>query len=94
MEESLLLYLSLELAKSKFRGQLAQGSQTASQRAERRVQLRGLGLKDNHDKESDLKLDLFNSKDLKEIAEKHLKNPLLSLCGPTDTINKLAKIWN
>ena len=83
----------LELTKSKFCGQIAHGSQTIGQRAERRVQLRWLNLGDDFDNESIRKIESITSQDLQLVANKHLTAPLLSLCGPEETIQKLSISW-
>ena len=84
----------LILARAKFKGQIAHGSQTVSQRAERKAQLRGLRLGDDYDSESLKEIDLITSKDLQNTASRYLTEPLLSLCGPKEAIKKLEKAWN
>lgn len=84
----------LKLAKAKFRGQLAHGSQTTGQRAERRAQLRGLNLPDDHDKTCLNHLDQLGANDLRDAARRHLQCPQLSLCGPLDTLESLEKQWS
>ena len=86
--------VDLNLAKAKFRGQLAHGSQTTGQRAERRAQLRGLNLPDDHDQSCLSQLDLLKAGDLRDAACRHLQSPQLSLCGPTQTLSTLEKRWN
>jgi predicted Zn-dependent peptidase len=83
----------LNLARAKFRGQLAHGSQTTGQRAERRAQLRGLGLPDNHDHRCMEVLETLDGTALRLAASRHLANPLLSLCGPKSAIDSLADRW-
>ena len=83
----------LELAMAKFRGQLAHASQTTGQRAERRAQLRGLGLPDDHDRRCLDQLDNLTGVDLRTAARQHLKKPTLSLCGPSSTLNRLESVW-
>ncbi len=83
----------LALTKAKFRGQIAHGSQTVGQRAERRAQLRWLQLGDDYDIKSLQSINSITSNDLQNIARIHLTKPLLSLCGPQQTINKLSKTW-
>ncbi len=84
----------LRLAKAKFYGQLAHSSQTVGQRAERKAHLIGLGLDEKHDEESLQMLNKVTSDQLLTSARKHLKNPLLSLCGPEDSLIKLSKVWS
>ena len=83
----------LNLARAKFRGQLAHASQTTGQRAERRAQLRGLGLPDNHDHRCMEVLETLDGKALRLAASRHLANPLLSLGGPKSAIESLADRW-
>ena len=83
----------LDLAMAKFRGQLAHASQTTGQRAERRAQLRGLGLPDDHDRRCLDQLDNLTGVDLRTAARQHLKKPTLSLCGPSSTLNRLESVW-
>tara|TARA_Y100001968_G_scaffold41189_3_gene31294 strand:- start:1965 stop:3245 length:1281 start_codon:yes stop_codon:yes gene_type:complete len=83
----------LILAKAKYRSQLAHASQTVSQRTERKAHLLGLKLPLNHDQENIKKIESITAEDLQNAANKHLYNPLLSLCGPKHTINKLANKW-
>ena len=83
----------LHLAAAKFRGHLAHASQTTGQRAERRAQLRGLGLPDQHDQQCLQKLETLQSGDLLAAAQRHLQKPQLSLCGPSDTLAKLERLW-
>ena len=86
--------IDLKLASAKFRGQLAHSSQTTGQRAERRAQLRGLNLPDDHDKRCLMQLDQLQAIDLKDAACRHLQTPQLSLCGPSKTLSSLEKQWN
>ena len=86
--------VDLNLAKAKFRGQLAHGSQTTGQRAERRAQLRGLNLPDDHDQSCLSQLDQLRAGDLRDAACRHLQSPQLSLCGPSQTLATLEKRWN
>ena len=95
-EELLTLVIEqgdLDLAKAKVRGQLAHASQTTGQRAERRAQIRALGLPDDHDRRSLDELDQLNGSALRTAACRHLQSPSLSLCGPESTINGLESIW-
>ena len=95
-EELLTLVIEqgdLDLAKAKVRGQLAHSSQTTGQRAERRAQIRALGLPDDHDRRSLDELDQLNGSELRTAACRHLQSPALSLCGPESTINNLESVW-
>ncbi len=92
--EQTLKTSDLNLACAKFRGQLAHASQTTGQRAERRAQLRGLALPDDHDQRCMEALETLDGPALRVAASLHLTNPLLSLCGPGSTIEPLAERWN
>ena len=83
----------IELARAKFHGQLAHGAQTTGQRAERRAQLRGLGLPGNYDQHSLETIKNLDGSALQKAAQRHLKMPLLSLCGPETSLQILAKDW-
>ena len=91
--EHTLVSADLNLARAKLRGQLAHASQTTGQRAERRAQLRGLGLPDNHDHSCMEALETLDGTALRMAASRHLVNPLLSLCGPQSAIESLADRW-
>ena len=92
--DSTISDIDLNLAKAKFRGQLAHGSQTTGQRAERRAQLRGLHLPDDHDQRCLNQLEQLRACDLRNAAQHHLRKPQLSLCGPADTLEALETQWN
>ena len=85
---------SLALAKAKYQSQIAHASQTVGQRAERKAHLLGLNLPLNHDQENLKRIESITSEDLQIAAEKHLKKPLLSLCGPQQAINDIAQEWS
>lgn len=91
--EHTLVSADLNLARAKFRGQLAHASQTTGQRAERRAQLRGLGLPDNHDHRCMEAMESLDGTALRLAASRHLADPLLSLCGPQAAIESLADRW-
>ena len=84
----------LDLAKCKYLGQMAHGRQTSSQRAERRVQLRGLGLQNDHDDRCRQAVESLTSTDLIRVAQEHLQAPRLSLCGPSDRLTALERVWS
>ena len=92
--EQTLQTADLNLACAKFRGHLAHASQTTGQRAERRAQLRGLGLSDDHDQRCMEALDTLDGPALRVAASRHLTTPLLSLCGPESAVEPLAERWN
>ena len=83
----------ISLARAKFRGQLAHASQTTGQRAERRAQLRGLGLPDDYDHRCMEALEGLDGSALRLAASRHLMQPLLSLCGPKSSVESLADRW-
>ena len=83
----------LQLARVKVRGQLAHGSQTTGQRAERRAQLRGLGLPDDYDQRSLAMMDALDANAVQDAAQRHLGHPLLSLCGPETSLRALGDQW-
>jgi zinc protease len=83
----------MALAAAKIRGQIAHATQTSGQRAERRAQLRALGLADDHDQTSLESLATLEPEQLRRAAERHLHRPLLSLCGRGAVIDSLATGW-
>ncbi|GCE65323.1 insulinase family protein [cyanobiont of Ornithocercus magnificus] len=83
----------LDLARAKFRGHIAHARQTCSQRAERLVHLRGLGLPDDFDTRCLKLLPSVTSADLQAAAYQHLNRPLLSLCGPEKCLETLGQQW-
>ena len=83
----------LALARTKVRGQLAHASQTTGQRAERRAQLRGLGLPDDHDSRCLEAMDTLDARTIQAIAHEHLRQPQLSLCGPDPALKTLEMLW-
>ena len=85
---------ALNLAKAKYRSQIAHASQTVGQRAERKAHLLGINLPSNHHEESIRTIDSLTSKELQDAANKYLQKPLLSLCGPNKSIKTLAELWN
>ena len=64
-----------------------------SHRAERKARLSALQLEDNFAIECVEKIKLITSKDLQLAANKYLNKPILSLCGPRNTIMALSNIW-
>ena len=84
----------LTLARAKFRGQVAHGLQTCSQRAERAAHRRGLGLSDDHDHRSLERMESLQPQELMEAAQRWLQTPHLSLCGPADALKRLEDHWS
>ena len=83
----------LNLARAKFRGQMAHARQTSAQLAERRVVLRGLGLPDDHDQQCLERLGELDGAELQRVAATRLNQPRLSLCGPASTLADLERQW-
>ena len=83
----------MDLTRAKYRGQMAHGSQTASQRAERSAQLHGLELPDDHDHRCLHRLESLTPADLRQAARRWLNQPQLSLCGPASTLERLVCLW-
>ena len=84
---------ALELARAKYIGQLAQGLQTCSQRAERRVQLKAQGLPDDHDQRCVEALAGLTPTDVRQAAQRWLGEPRLSLCGTSAALEQLGRRW-
>ena len=61
--------------------------------AERRAKLRGLGLPGNYDQHSLERIKNLDGGALQKAAQRHLRMPLLSLCGPENSLQTLAKDW-
>ena len=83
----------LKLAKAKLKGNYAHNSQTISQRAERKAQLLGYNMDEDHDSKCIKRIDSITSQEINRAAQKHLRNPCLSLCGPKSSIDELALNW-
>ena len=83
----------LDLIKIKYRGQIAHSLQSISQRAEHKAHLLGIGLSKDHDKEILQRLESITSKEIKDAANRYLKNPLLSVCSNKEVIRKIVKDW-
>ena len=83
----------LDLVKIKYRGQIAHSLQSISQRAEHKAHLLGIGLSKDHDKEILQRLESITSKEIKDAANRYLKNPLLSVCSNKEVIRNIVKDW-
>ncbi|AIQ96923.1 pitrilysin family protein [Prochlorococcus sp. MIT 0801] len=83
----------LYLVKMKYRGQMAHSLQSISQRAEHKAHLLGIGLTKDHDKEILKRLESITSKEIKDAANRYLKNPFLSVCSNKEVIRKIVKDW-
>ncbi len=84
----------LELVKIKYRGQMAHSLQSISQRAEHKAHLLGIGLTKDHDQKILSRLENITSKEIKDAANKYLKDPLLSVCSNEETIRKIKTHWH
>ena len=84
----------LELIKIKYRGQIAHSLQSISQRAQHKAHILGIGLTKDHDKEIQLRIENISAKEIREAANKYLKNPSLSICSNKYVIKKITKAWN
>ncbi len=94
LKDKVLTNEDLSLAKAKFAGQMAHSKQTTSQRAERKAQLRGMNLPDDYDMTSLKEIKSIQPMGLRDIAIQYLRKPLLSLCGPKASLEKLSKYWD
>ena len=83
----------LDLAISKYKGQIAHSIQTASQRAEKNAYLKGFNLPKDHQESLIGRLDLATKDRMQETALNFFKRPLISLCGREKTLNKLKEKW-
>ncbi len=93
LREQPLSEAALELARAKYIGQLAQGLQTCSQRAERRVQLKAQGLPEDHDQRCVDALTGLTPSDIRNAAARWLGDPRLSLCGTAGALQQLERRW-
>ena len=94
LSEQPLSEAALELARAKYIGQLAQGLQTCSQRAERRVQLKAQGLPDDHGQRCVRALAELTPTDVLHAAQRWLREPRLSLCGTSAALKQLERRWD
>ncbi len=83
----------LSLTKRKFIGQMAHSVQSISQQAERKAHILGMGLSINYESEILARLKEISSQELLKEARIYLKNPLLSICGNKQVVNKIEKEW-
>ena len=93
LREGLLGQAELALARAKFIGQMAHAGQTCSQRAERNVQLCGLGLPQDFDQQCQSSLESLDAEALRQVADRWLHRPSLSLCGPRQSLETLSRLW-
>ena len=92
--DTVIAQSDLDLAKAKVKGQWAHASQTTGQRAERRAQLCALGLPEDHDRRCLEQLDGLSGSALQAVAQTHLRQPILSLCGPASSLSMLQSVWD
>ena len=81
----------LRLAKAKLKGNFAYNSQTIGQRIERKAMLLGYRMNISHDNECLARINEITSSDIQITANRFLKKPKLSLCGPPDSVYKIAE---
>ncbi len=93
LSERTITEQALSLAKAKFKGLIAHSSQTSGQRAERKAQLKAFGLPLDYDLKSLQLINSLSSNELQTVAQRHLMNPLLSLCGTSKALKKLKSFW-
>ena len=93
LSQTSLSQADLTLARAKFIGQMAQARQTCSQRAERRVQLRAMGLRDDHDQSCMEAIASITVDRIQETCQRWFQKPQLSLCGPPESLETLERVW-
>ncbi len=91
--ESEITEEELYILKIKYRGQIAHSLQSISQRAEHKAHLLGIGVKENHEKETLLRLESISSKEIRKAANLYLRNPSLSICSNKEVVQKISKYW-
>ncbi len=84
----------LYILKIKYRGQIAHSLQSISQRAEHKAHLLGIGIKENQEKETLLRLESINSKEIRNAANLYLRSPYLSICSNKEVVQKISKCWD
>ena len=93
LRQTTLSQTDLTLARAKFIGQMAQARQTCSQRAERRVQLRAMGLRDDHDQRCMDAIQAITVDQIQATCQRWFQKPQLSLCGPPESLETLERVW-
>ncbi|QPN66155.1 pitrilysin family protein [Synechococcus sp. CBW1006] len=83
----------LELALAKFRGQDAMGRQTCGQIADRLALVLGHGLPTDYVDQALERAGQFDGAALQAAAQRCLRRPHLSLCGPTAALEGAAAVW-
>tara|TARA_B100000965_G_scaffold44245_1_gene32410 strand:+ start:5055 stop:6302 length:1248 start_codon:yes stop_codon:yes gene_type:complete len=84
----------LELLKIKYGGQMAHSFQSISQKAEHKAHILGIGLTNSHDKETLIRLKSVSSKEIRDAANKYLKDPSLSVCSNKEIIQEIKNNWS
>ena len=83
----------LDLALAKFRGQEALGRQTCSQLADRLALVLGHGLPADFADRCLEQASQLTPADLHQVAQRLLRQPSLSLCGPAEALQAGERIW-
>jgi zinc protease len=83
----------LDLAKAKYLGQDAMGRQTCSQVADRQALVMGHGLPQEFVATSLEQARSLSAAELLTVAQRHLRDPHLSLCGPQEALDTAAAAW-
>ncbi|MEB3308363.1 MAG: pitrilysin family protein [Cyanobacteriota bacterium] len=83
----------LDLARAKFRGQDAMGRQTCGQIADRLALVLSHGLPEAYEQHGLEQLDSLSAEDLRTVAERHLREPVICFCGPGDALERAANRW-
>ncbi|KGG12326.1 MULTISPECIES: M16 family metallopeptidase [Prochlorococcus] len=83
----------MHLIRAKFKGNMAQNSQTISQRAERKAQLMGFKMRVDYDETCIDRINSITSKEINQIANRYLQKPKLSICGHQNSLNKIQSQW-
>lgn len=94
IREQALSHAELALARAKFRGQDAMGRQTRSQIAERLSLMLGSGLPMDHVERSLARAADLDAQELRQVAERLLAAPCLSLVGPEQALEAAAASWS
>jgi predicted Zn-dependent peptidase len=84
---------ALVLAKAKFRGQEAMGRQTCGQVADRQALVLGHGLPASYVHDALAEAEGLEARSLQAAAQRQLKQPRLSLCGPGPALDAAAEVW-
>jgi len=58
------------------------------------VQLCGLGLPQDFDQRCLDSLDTVDAKAIQQVADRWLRRPSLSLCGPQQSLEALNRLWS